>query len=279
METNDKKNPTTEYVDLEEYYDENADKKYEDKYKPKSLYDKYTKSKNFFVYVCLIFAVCLALLFGPFFRITEISITGNSKLSREEILKASNLIIGSNIIKADVNGASKNIALLPFVDTVSVKRESPSKISITIKECTQVAVVKYLGNYVTVSSEGKILEINPKKDGKKLPELLNVKLGKTDVGNQIVFADEKQKDVVKQYLKSLDSTNVLTNIKTIDFSNLNDIKFVLDNDILVKMGHADKISYKFAYLEKIYVELKGQSGGVLDLTNPDKSARYKASEN
>ena len=271
METKDNVNTTTEYVDIEEYYDENADKKYEEKYKPKSMYDKYRKNKNIFVYACLIFAIFLAFLFGPFFKITEISITGNSKLSREEILNHTNLRCGGNIIMADVNGAAEKIAQIPFVDSVSVKRETHKKISITVKECKQVGLIKYLGNYVTVSSEGKILEISPKKDDKKLPELLNVKLGKTEEGKQIVFSNEKQKDVVFQYFKALSTSRLITNIKTIDFANVNDIKIVLDNDSVAKLGQVDRLSYKIAFLEVIYDNLteQGAKGGVINLTNPD----------
>ena len=104
METKDNVNTTTEYVDIEEYYDENADKKYEEKYKPKSMYDKYRKNKNIFVYACLIFAIFLAFLFGPFFKITEISITGSSNVivCRKVIRKLT--VGGEFIIKCSVKG-------------------------------------------------------------------------------------------------------------------------------------------------------------------------------
>ena len=76
MDTNDEKNlinESCEEYDIEEYYDETADEKYFKKAKPASLFEKYMKSKNSFVYTCLIIAILLMFLFGPFFKVTEIS--------------------------------------------------------------------------------------------------------------------------------------------------------------------------------------------------------------
>ena len=43
------------------------------------------------------------------------------------------------------------------------------------------------------------------------------------------------------------------------------------------MGQADKVAYKFAYLEKIFGQLEGQRGGVLDISDPAGSVVYRAS--
>ena len=281
MDTNDKKilNDTKgeEEYDIEEYYDETADEKYAEKYNPVSMFEKYMKNKNSFVYTALVFAILLAVLFGPFFKVTEISITGNSMLSREEILEKSGLSLGVNILRADVNGAERKISKIPVVDGVKVKRISPSRISISVVECTEVGIIKYLGNYITVSSEGEILEINEKKPKKKIPEIVNLTLGQTNLGQTVVIPDEKVKKAVFTYFETLGKLDVLSEINKIDFKKLDDVKLTLSNEILVKMGQADKIPYKFAYLEKVFIELSGQRGGILDISDPDTSVVYKAS--
>ncbi len=282
MDTKDEKNLNDTFTgpdgyDVEEYYDVTADEKYFKTKKPTSLFEKYMKSRNSFVYTCLIIAILLMLLFGPFFKVTEITVTGNSKLSREEILNTSGLNLGVNILLSDVNGAERKIAQIPVVDGVKVRRISPSRISISIVECTEVGIIKYLGNYITVSSEGEILEILNKKPKKKVPEMINLTLDKTNVGETVIIPDEKVNKAVYKYFETLESLDVLGEIKTIDFKKIDDVKLTLSNDILVKMGQADKIPYKFAYLEKIFAELSGQRGGILDISDPDASVVYKAS--
>lgn len=280
MDTNDEKkltNTTDDGYDIEEYYDETADEKYFKKAKPASLFEKYMKSKNSFVYTCLIIAILLMFLFGPFFKVTEITVTGNAMLSREEILNISGLNLGVNILLSDVNRAESKIAKIPAIDGVKVKRISPSRISIAVIECKEVGIIKYLGNYITVSSEGEILEISNKKPKKKLPEMLNLTLGQTNVGQTVIIPDKTVEKAVYKYFETFENLKVLGEIKKIDFKKIDDVSLTLSNDILVKVGHADKIPYKFAYLEKIFAELSGQRGGILDISDPDTSVVYKAS--
>lgn len=240
------------------------------------LYEKYKKSKNRFVISCLAFAVLLSLLFTPIFGIKDIDVKGVSKLSRDMILEKGNLYVGENILKADIKGAQQKIASIPFVRSVSIKRVFPSKLTVNVVECREAAYITYIGNYVGLSGDGKTLEVVTGPEA-KVPVITGVKLEKVKVGERIHAADSDVQKVLLQYLSSLENCNIMSEIKSIDFKDINDVKLTLSNDILVKMGESDKVSYKLAYLEKVFEQLAGQKGGTLDISNPSSSVVYKAS--
>lgn len=280
---NNAENETVETVnetDEEEYYDENADAVYDEKYveaKKPSLYKRYRQNKNNFVISCLIFALLLSLLFGPVFKVKEITVTGNSRISRDMVLQKSDIVEGINILAADVTGAQRKIATIPFVYEVEVKRAFPSTVNIMIKECVEVGFISYMGNYVGTSSLGKILEITKERTIENVPIINGIELKEANVGKDLVFADEKVGETALKYMEAMENIDIISHIKSIDFTDINDVKLVLSNDILVKMGGIDKVSYKFAYLEKIFVQLEGQRGGVLDISDPASSVVYQAS--
>lgn len=240
------------------------------------LYEKYKKSKNRFVISCLAFAVLLSLLFTPIFGIKDIDVKGVSKLSRDMILEKGNLYVGENILKADIKGAQQKIASIPFVRSVSIKRVFPSKLTVNVVECREAAYITYIGNYVGLSGDGKTLEVVTDPEA-KVPVITGVKLEKVKVGERINAADSDVQKVLLQYLSSLENCNIMSEIKSVDFKDINDVKLTLSNDILVKMGESDKVSYKLAYLEKVFEQLVGQKGGTLDISNPSSSVVYKAS--
>ena len=240
------------------------------------LYEKYKKSKNRFVISCLAFAVLLSLLFTPIFGIKDIDVKGVSKLSRDMILEKGNLYVGENILKADIKGAQQKIASIPFVRSVSIKRVFPSKLTVNVVECREAAYITYIGNYVGLSGGGKTLEVVTDPEV-KVPVITGVKLEKVKVGERINAADSDVQKVLLQYLSSLENCNIMSEIKSVDFKDINDVKLTLSNDILVKMGESDKVSYKLAYLEKVFEQLAGQKGGTLDISNPSSSVVYKAS--
>lgn len=242
-----------------------------------SIYKKYRQSKNRFVFSCLIFAIFLSLLFTPVFNVKEISVAGNSIITRDAILQKGNLYVGTNILKADIKGAEQKISKIPFILSVSVKRVFPSKIEVSVVECTEVAYIRHIGNYVGVSSLGKILEIVTKPENKSIPVINGIELTEAKIGQNVSLSDGALSNALMQYLSALENNNIISEIKSIDFTDEKDVKLTLSNEILVKMGQADKISYKIAYLEKVFEQLKSQRGGVLDISDPSNSVVYRAS--
>ena len=77
----------------------------------------------------------LYLLFNTsFFKLDVIGVSGCKKTTEKEVVDASALKYGENILKANVKAAEENIRKLPYIKDVQISRESKNKISIEITE-------------------------------------------------------------------------------------------------------------------------------------------------
>jgi cell division septal protein FtsQ len=78
---------------------------------------------------------------NPDYNLSEISIHTDGKLTREQVLGATNIEEGKNIFTVDLSAARKGLIALPQVDRAEIERILPNKIAIDIAERKPVAWV------------------------------------------------------------------------------------------------------------------------------------------
>jgi len=92
----------------------------------------------------------------PYFALTPIEIDGNRRLTRREILDWVGVHDGSSIWYASPGAMRVRLQSHPWIQRVSVQREFPRHVSITVQERRPVAIVRLDGlNYVDRS--GRVL--------------------------------------------------------------------------------------------------------------------------
>lgn len=91
----------------------------------------------------LLFLACLSvlLLYGyrwltvtPLLGISEIEVTGNSRLSRGEIMELGRVGLGLNCMDMNVSAVERHISNNPWISSVKVRRELPDKVRIAVTE-------------------------------------------------------------------------------------------------------------------------------------------------
>ncbi|MBM9536025.1 cell division protein FtsQ/DivIB [Desulfobulbus alkaliphilus] len=81
------------------------------------------------------------LIKSPVFRLTEIRITGVGMITERTILDLAQLRQGVSLFQFDVRAAETRIATHPWIEHVSVKRQWPSTVTITVAEQKPFALV------------------------------------------------------------------------------------------------------------------------------------------
>lgn len=98
---------------------------------------------------------------SPYFRIREIIVNGEKKLSEIEVLNLARIDIGSNILAVGLKDISKRIEQHPWVEQAMVKRRLPRKIVIDIIERTPAVMIN-LDRLYLVDKKGLIFkEVGP----------------------------------------------------------------------------------------------------------------------
>lgn len=94
-----------------------------------------------------------------FFRVNEVTVSGNARYTAQEIVDASGIGQGDNLIALSKGQIASTIRMkLPYVESVSINRRLPDGVEITVRERVAVASVESSGGRWLISSQGKLLE-------------------------------------------------------------------------------------------------------------------------
>lgn len=100
-------------------------------------------------------AVAVALTMGAtvFFQVETVAVTGNSRYSQEEIIKATGIQTGDNLFRMNKYQIAHQVLQgLPYVEELTIRRALPSTIVITVKEWDAVARVEAPGTSAAVQT-------------------------------------------------------------------------------------------------------------------------------
>lgn len=94
---------------------------------------------------------------NPDYNLTNVEISDDGTLSREQILRVSGIREGENIFKVDLATARENLSQLPQVEHAELERMLPNKIAITIAERKPIAWLAAKGSEDPTTSEDAFL--------------------------------------------------------------------------------------------------------------------------
>ena len=223
----------------------------------------------------VIFVVILFLM-SPVFNVRKIEITGNSSLDDKVIIAASKISKGDNIFSIDVDKAIEGICTQDRINSATVTRKLPSKVVIDVLEETECAYIKLKNEYVGIDPNCRVLVISPQMTT-EAPLVSGIKVKNASTGQFLrIETDQGKKkgELISKILTEAKNQDIIKNIKSIDVSEVKDIKLTLTSEILVNLGEDGKeadnrIEYKIAYLKAIIPRLGTQQGGVIELADTD----------
>ncbi|MCR5748391.1 MAG: FtsQ-type POTRA domain-containing protein [Lachnospiraceae bacterium] len=108
----------------------------------------------------VIIILCLAaLVIAEYFKVEEVTVTGSSKYSAEEIEEmVMSGPFGHNSLYLTLKYRNKPITDLPFIARTDVSINSPTSVTINVYEKALAGYVKYLGRYMYFDRDGIIVE-------------------------------------------------------------------------------------------------------------------------
>ncbi len=127
-------------------------------------------------------ACCVALVWGgvhvywllqesEYFRVRTIQVTGQSPLTRRQMLRILDLPANITLLQLDVTRLGARLERHPLVHTVTIRRQFPETLQIRIQERTPYLTVAAGADHMVVDADGVVLR--PAKPGRDrhLPQL------------------------------------------------------------------------------------------------------------
>ncbi len=217
----------------------------------------------FIFFIITLLCVGAVLSLTVFFNIENITISGSNIYTAQEILEASELSKKNNLFATSRAKVETNIkGKLPFIESISFKRELPHTLKVTVKDEVEFACYKVEEDYYKVSSSGWVLE----KVYEKPDDLIMIAADKVKckVGSEIVFEDEKQNTLIFNIMDSLKAENI--KVSEVDVSDILNIKLSVENRFDVHLGTSNNTNEKIKHLSGMLKELSEDKKGKIDLS-------------
>jgi len=227
---------------------------------------RYGKLRIYLLIFFLLSTLIFIILFKTnYFEISDVIVSNNLQLSKDEIVSYSGVHIGDNTFKIKMSEVREKILKTPFIKDVIIKRKLPDKLLIEVVERRKIAAISYMGLYFFVDNEGIILYTSHEIDNTYIIE--GFEFESFIEGEKIkVKNDEDLKKVIA--LCSLLENSDLA-IKPKIACNGGNIILYLNDNFKVNFGRGENISHKFTVFKAIYKDLtaKNVDSGVIDISH------------
>ena len=164
---------------------------------------------------------------------------------------------------------SRVFAKLPYVEEVSLERQLPNKVIITVQECKALA-------YIAVGDENWTIDRSCKVLGKATDDELGALIrvegldpGTLLIGERLTSADGSGEiiDFISDVLYQIQARNLAEHILSLDFSDPLGASMQYGTRFTVIIGGKSEVNHKFAMLESVLEQLKEGDGGVINVSD------------
>lgn len=240
------------------------------------------------VLLCVLVAVvAIITAMTIFFKVRDFTLTGQTRYSKEELVAASGIQTGDNLILFDKFGAIDRIFdACPYLDTVQMRRRYPDKIEIIVTECVPIAVIDDLPGIMPdpkdgektvpvggtgwwlMDKDGKLLERAHASDYPELTRITGITMLEPKIGQKAKFLQEDVQKPLFLLLNTAKDDGILQDIGGVDLSQQYDIRFDYLGRFQVKLGSTEQLEKKLRALHEITEnKLGGNVRGTLDVSN------------
>lgn len=237
----------------------------------------------------LLAVACIILACTVFFRVEDIETEGIARYSREEVLAASGVEMGANLILTPSDQVENRVLkALPYVDTIEAKKRFPTTLRLEIVEAQPVAVisgamliqpneeqqrenmeptVEPTGELWIIDDKGKLLE---KTDETGAEEYIKVTglLAMNPVQGQTIqvqSGDQGRLTALLGLLQALERYDMTGQITAIDATLGTEIAMVYEGRVTVKLLNTTDFDRKMRAFKMVAALLHDYDRGVLNM--------------
>ncbi len=225
--------------------------------------------------VLLVLAAVLAVLRFGVFTIKEIRVTGNQYVTAAEVIRASGIRRGDNILLLNEDKVKARVQADYRLKLRYVAREMPATVVLSVTEREPCCWLTYCGIMYVMDKNRMVLyeSENPAEIPADLVEVKGLEVrSNTVVGQQINIGNETQKSVFADLFKEMKVLGCNDKIAEADLSSTDSILLVTRDGYTVAMGDRTNIHAKLKSMLVVRDKLNelGYRGGTIREMNPEE---------
>lgn len=198
--------------------------------------------------ILLVLGVAVALMLTVFFNVSSIKVIGSSIYSSEDIIYASGIMSGDNLLRMPSEKIEARIVkALPYIKEAEIIKSFPNTVGIRVEPAEEkILLIGDNVNYVTDENFKILRTVDTQIQG--LIRIKGIKTDSFDVGAKVNFTDKQQRDVLNDISEICKEKGF--NLTYVNVENLVDISFAIDDKRLVKLGTYSGLSDKMTHLKE-----------------------------
>lgn len=197
-------------------------------------------------------------------RVEEITVTGNERLSEQEIISGSGIKKGTSLLLLQCGRAEKVLTGLPGLSSAEVERRFPSAVRISVQERREAASLMDQNHFWLVDGEGIVFDEQPHPAG-NLPVVTGALSGEIGMGKPL--AHERKGAALRIFLEALKEVPLLSPAE-LNLSDPAGLVLYTSDGRRVLLGDSGKMMEKLTLLQAFLQESNG--GRSLDLRTGDR---------
>lgn len=227
---------------------------------------KKAKSHVGFLSFLLVITIICFFLTSPIFAIEGISVSGNEKVTSDEIISTSGIIYGENIMKIDKFSIIDKISKIPYIKDIAIKRNWPNQVNMIVEEKVPISEVTFYGSKLLLDEEGYVLEVVTDNLETNLVVLEGISAKSITTGEKLQCAEKEILESYLEILKIFDNNDMLKEAQKLTIKN-KDVLVHLAKGHVVNLNDTENLQYKILLLKEI---IERETNPVyIDLTNLD----------
>lgn len=256
--------------------------------KKKKRKNKSNLSLYYALIALIVIIVGVILSLTVLFKIDKIVVNGDVPYNSADIIEASGVKLGENIIRADYSQAEKRVLdTLLLVETVKVEKKFPTTIVITVTESKPCYNIESEDGYIITSESGKIIDFL-KTPISGLMTVFGIDAKSTEPFEILKDKESNKADIILAINKAIDKSEI-DGIISINIEDKYNITLNFEDRIEVRIGNSANIDYKIQYVKSVFEsnKISSQAQGYLIIddngeghfVNRDSMDEYEENKN
>lgn len=225
----------------------------------------------------MIILLGLLLLLLPLLKVQSIEVVGNGVYSAEDIIAASNIQVGDELLALDLNGAMQGIfKKCPGVNNCNIVA-TPFGVKITVTEKEDMMQTTAQGKQIVFDRDFRVLEIAEIGETDLSPFLYTKMppMQPAAVGGVLSFPESTDMSYVATLLDALRQAGWEEDVTYVDFSERFSLSFVLWERCRIEIGSAQSLDTKLT-IAKAKLEKENNGEGVFCVIDvSEKTGTYR----
>lgn len=201
----------------------------------------------------LLSLVCGVLALAAFFRVEQLEIMGLTRYDTQDVLNTFGIKQGDNLFFCDsLRGQKRLLAQYPYFESVSVERDLPSRMVVTVKEAQPIAAVNSTqGGWFVLDKDCRVLERTDQEGAKDAAEVLGLRTPGAEPGQTLPAEDPDVLEALKTLANGLDKVGLGGKATLYNLQDLDSIWFLYEKRFAVCVGNTKNLDHKLAILQAL----------------------------